>query len=74
MWKVTFNESGGYDCMTPAHHVERENSREVVVVDAKNFGWFEAELYAEDHPARAAVLARCEQIATLIALALNTLE
>lgn len=75
MWMVTFDEIGGYDCMTPAYTVERVDSMERIVVDAKDFSWH------EDNPGcginfalHAATLERCEVIATAIAVALNILE
>jgi hypothetical protein len=77
MWKVEFDSSGGYDCMTPAFIVTNDHTGEEVAVDAKNFGWHRnANSYGgqtrDDHESM--VISRCEDIAHAIATALSILE
>lgn len=37
-YKLSFSETGGYDCMTGAWSIEDENREEVVLVDQRHFG------------------------------------
>jgi hypothetical protein len=67
-WSVTYEEHGGYDCMTGSYDVRDKNKNLVALVDLGNYG--------QDHcePATAETLARAERDARLIAAAPELLQ
>ena len=57
-WTYSFDETGGYDCMSSAFVIT--NGSEQVVVDGKDFGWYE--FWIDNPMAKARMLVVAETI------------
>lgn len=68
-WQLSFDDTGGYDCISAAFVVAKEGTTEKIVIDGKDFGW----THGWD-PAPDGAYERMRTIGTNILVTLNKLD